>query len=158
MRLPRDEAFALASKLYEDKTCMANSRFSPDEFANYYDTRLKAEKRLYDKFITLGGKPKEKHPLYFYVHGWDLSKKFWANSVTEKLELDDINASDISFTFGDSHVENDTPERNRLFMKDELLELIPKHGGIEGLLAYVQSQLGYAMIEAHLWNDEYVSR
>ena len=158
MRLPREEAFALAAKLYEDKTCTANIRFGADEFANYYETRLKAEERLYNKFTSLGGKPEENHPLYFYVHGWDLSKKFWADCVTEKLELDDIDACDISFTFGDSHVENDNPENNRLFMKDELMELVAEHGGIEALIAHVKGQLGYGMIEAQLWNDAYVVR
>ena len=158
MRLPRKEAFALAAKLFEDKTCTANSRFESEKFSNYYELRLRAEERLYNKFIAHGGKPQEKHPLYFYVHGWDLSKKFWADSVTERLELDNIETCDISFTFGDSYKEVNNPDKSHFFMKDELMQLIAKHGGIEELIAHVKSLLGYGMIEAQLWNDRYVVR
>ncbi|MCL1788717.1 MAG: hypothetical protein FWG38_12085 [Defluviitaleaceae bacterium] len=155
MRLPKKEAFALAAKLFEDKTCKATHRFGPDEFASYYQTRRKAEKWLHDKFVALGGKPQTKHPLYFYVHGWDGAPHFWADNITEKIALTDIEPCDISFTFGDSCGAVDNPDMHHFFMKDELTALLSTHGGIENLLAYVTQQIGYGMIEAHVWNDKY---
>jgi len=155
MRLTEKEAFALAEKLFEDKTCEATHRFGPNEFANYYQTRLKAEKWLRDKFITLGGKPQTKHPLYFYVHGWDGVPRFWAKNITERILLADIEPCDISFTFGDSCGAVDNPDMH-FFMKDELMELISTHGSIKNLLAHVTKQIGYGMIEAHLWDDKYI--
>jgi len=156
MRLPKEEAFALAEKLYEDKTCEATHRFGPDEFAKYYATRLKAEEWLYDNFVSRGGKPQTKHPLYFYVHGWDLAPRFWAENITEKIALADIEPCDISFTFGDSCGAVENPGMHHFFMKAELLELIHAHKGIVNLLQHVSQKIGYGMIEAHLWADRYV--
>ena len=154
MRLPKEEAFALAAKLNEDKTCDANDRFGPS-FAEYYETRLRAENWLYENFKGIGGKPQTKHPLYFYVYGWDLASKFWPVNITEKIPLSGIEPCDISFSIGDSC---DEKNRQLPFMKDKLYELISTHGSIEYLLAYVKSQIGYGMIEAQLWNDKYVGK
>jgi len=156
MRLPKEEAFALAAKLSEDKTCEANSRFSNASFAEYYATRLEAEKWLYNNFVKLGGKPQTKHPLYFYVHGWNLTPQFWPENITEKILLTDIEPCHISFMFDDSCGVPNNPEKYRLFMKDELMELISLHSGIGNLLEHVKQQIGHGMIEAHLWSDKYV--
>lgn len=155
-RLPKEEAFALAAELFADSNCEASHRFGPDEFPQYYETRIKAEAWLHDNFTARGGKPKTKHPLYFYVGDWDLAAKFWADCLTEKIPLDGIAVEDISFTFGDSCGAVDNPDKHYFFMLPELLELIAEHGGIEGLQKYVTDKIGYGMIEAHLWNDEYV--
>ena len=157
MRLTEKEAFSLAAKLFEDKTCEANHRFGPDEFANYYQTRLKAEKWLHDNFVAFGGKPQTKHPLYFYVHGWDGVAKFWAENITERILLADIEPCDISFTFGDSCGAVDNPDMHHFFMKDELMELVSTYDSIENLLTHITQQIGYGMIETHLWNDQYIT-
>ena len=60
MRLPKDEAFALAREMAEqNKDTTAFYRFA--DFENYYPERLKTDKLLYDRFIELGGKPAEEH-------------------------------------------------------------------------------------------------
>jgi len=156
MRLSKDEAFERAAKLFADNDCKASERFGSSQFPDYYATRIKAEKWLYDNFIKHGGKPKTAHPLYFYVHDWDLATYFWTGGVVEKISLTDIDLCDISFTFGDSCGAVDNPELHYFFMKDELIELVATHGCIENLLDYVKQEIGYGMIEAHLWNDKYV--
>jgi len=158
MRLPKEETFTLAAKLYADNDYDASRRFGSTQFADYYETRLKAEKWLYDNFVSLGGKPRTKHPLYFYVHDWDLAAKFWPGAKIVKIPLDGIESCDICFAFGDSCVDVDKLDRQRFFLKDELMELIASHGGIEKLIAYVKQEIGIGMIEAYLWNDKYVTR
>jgi len=150
--------FALATKLSEDKTCSANERFDQDKFTDYYHTRLKAEEWLLNNFTKLGGTPKEKHPLYFYVHGWDLTAQFWPENITEKILLADIDPCDISFTFGDSCGAVDNPDKHYFLLKDELLEMISTHDSIENLIKHVAEKIGYGMIEAHLWNDKYINK
>ena len=156
MRLPKAEAFTLAAKLNEDTTCSATYRFGKD-FANYYADRIRAEEWLYSNFTALGGKPQTKHPLYFYVNSCEVADDAWPAEfrLTEKILLASIDSCDITFIFGDSCERLDKPDRLPLFMKDELTALIATHGSIENLQKYVKQQIGYDMIEAHLWSDKY---
>ena len=68
-RLPKEEAFALAYTMAAespDETCL--TRFSDSHFESYYTRRMEVDKLLYDNFVALGGKPKEKHPIFFVLH------------------------------------------------------------------------------------------
>lgn len=66
MRLPKNEAFALAQKLAaQNKETTAFYRFA--DFENYYPRRLKTDALLYARFVELGGKPLEQHPLSFVL-------------------------------------------------------------------------------------------
>jgi len=158
MRLSKEDAFALADKLFQDKTCSATVRFGPDNFASYYADRVRAEEWLYDNFTARGGKPVNKHPIYFYVHGNDIADDAWPIDVrlTKKIPLADVDAADICFTFGDTCERLNKPDRMPVIFKDELLALLKQHGSIENLLAFVKEQIGYSMIEAHIWDDKYV--
>jgi len=153
MQLPKEEAFALARELYkETAVCEAYGRFSDSNFEQYYETRMRAEKWLYENFIEIGGKPQTKHPIYFYVHSWGLEDKFWETKITERIALSNIDACDISFIFGDSCGEVDRPNRKEPFMKDELMRYIAEHDNdIEKLLKTAR----HGMIEAQIWSDKY---
>lgn len=62
--LPEKEAFSLAHELaVRNPDTTAFYRFA--DFINYYSLRMSQENCLYEMFISLGGKPKEKHPLSF---------------------------------------------------------------------------------------------
>jgi hypothetical protein len=61
---------------------------------------------------------------------------------------------DVSFTFGDSCKEMDSPHRKDLFLKDTLLEHIKlNNNDVEQFLDSIKQQ--YDCIEAQLWTDKY---
>lgn len=157
-RLPKKEAFALAKKLYEENPLPGYERFGSG-FDSYYTLRMKAEKWLYEEFIAIGGKPQTTHPLYFFVHDWNVVHELWAVKITEKISLNEINIHDISFTFGDSCVMLGNPNQKPPFNKDALMEFIASNdNNIEKLLNNVEQQFGHRVIEAQIWNDKYFRR
>jgi hypothetical protein len=158
-RLPEKEAFELSDKLYKANPYDGyEQRFGPN-FEGYYHHRIKTEKWLYEEFIEIGGKPQTKHPLYFFVHVWDVAEKAWegkAVKVVEKIALSKIDICDVSFLFGDSMAMLNNHNRSPLFLKDELLELLAKNGNnVEVLLDSINQQFGHKIIEAQIWNDNY---
>ena len=159
MRLSKEEAFELSDKLYKENPYDGyEQRFGPN-FEKYYNHRLKTEKWLYEEFTKIGGKPQEKHPLYFFVHNWDVAEKAWegkAIKVVEKIKLNEIDVCDVSFLFGDSMAMLDNPNKGSLFLKDKLSELLAENeNNIEMLLDSVNQRTGQRIIEAHIWNDKY---
>lgn len=66
--LSKEEAFLLASEMAtKNPNTTAFWRFA--DFENYYPLRIKKDARLYELFISLGGKPKVQHPLSFVLQG-----------------------------------------------------------------------------------------
>lgn len=66
MRLPKEDAFAMAKKMaaaHPETT--AFYRFA--DFENYYDLRLRQDEFLYSRFVEFGGEPDENHPLSFVI-------------------------------------------------------------------------------------------
>ena len=154
-RLPEKEAFELAKKLYEENPCDAYKRFS-SAFEFYYPERMAAEKWLYEKFIEICGKPQTMHPIYFYVHGWDMVQKFWGDNETIKIPLNEIDKCDISFTVGDSCGEIKKHGTIEIFLKDELLKHISScDNDVEKYIESIKHRIGYGMVEAQIWNDKY---
>lgn len=151
-RLPKSEAFILAKELSKKNKGTAFGRL--DDFANYYPRRIITEEWLYNHFVSLGGEPSSKHPLYFVLQGSDYLNDWFGNGKTTKLLLDDIDSKHISFTFGDSMAKFDKPEMRDPFLKDTLYNLINKHDGdIDKFLDSIKNQ--YTYIEVQLWKDEY---
>jgi len=166
-QLPLKEALEVANKLFErnKNSGWMVERFGQD-FEAYYKYRIEIEKYLYEKFIELGGKPKTAHPLYFYVHRWSGVEDAWLNNETHKIALSEIDASDISFTLGDTCVETDDDYCNQTmnrpgfgiepFLKGNFLEVLSlNNNDVEKLIQNVEQQIGYGMIEAQIWNDKY---
>lgn len=152
MRLPRDEAFALAGELArQNQETTAFYRFA--DFDNYYPERLRTDELLYARFTELGGRPVERHPLSFVLQGSEYLNGWFGNGTVTKIPLSTIPESDISFTYGDSM--SSLKKRGSLIMrtKGQLLgEMAAFSGGIEGFLPYVETEYHY--IEVQLWNDE----
>ena len=150
-RLPKSEAFALAEELSVKNKGISFGRFT--DFKNYYPRRIRTEEWLYDCFITLGGEPATRHPLYFVLHGSDYLNKWFDNGKTTKLLLDSIDSKYISFTFGDSAAKMDKPERKLPFTKETLFRIIDDYNGtINEYIDEIAKQWGY--IEVQLWNDD----
>ncbi len=86
MRLPKNQAFEKAKELSkQNPETTAFYRFT--DFENYYPRRLKADEIIYNKFIMLGGKPKEKHPLSFVLHDNEYLNTWFGNGTVTKILL-----------------------------------------------------------------------
>lgn len=152
-QLSEKEAYTLAKRLYEESPCRAHNRFGPN-FEWYYNHRLKTEKWLYERFIAIGGKPHTTNPFYFALHNWEKSHAYFNFGKIIKIGLKDIDICDVSFTFGDSCKEMDSPNRKEPFLKDKLLEFISLNdNNVEKFLENIKQQ--YDCIEAQLWTDKY---
>ncbi|MDE6293386.1 MAG: hypothetical protein K2L88_02045, partial [Clostridiales bacterium] len=89
MRLPKEQAFDLARKMaIDNKDTTAFYRFA--DFENYYPERLKTDELLYNRFIELGGKPKQQHPLSFVLQGSDFLDRWFDGGIVTKIPLDII--------------------------------------------------------------------
>jgi len=156
-RLPQKEAFEMAAKLYaERQDCDAFNKFG-SSFRGYYLERIETEKIMHEKFIALGGNPQTVHPIYFFVHSSKAFDRFYANRVTETIALSEIDSSDICFIIGDSFGKiGENNEAKEPFMKERLMELIAENDNdLDKFLASVKREIGYAIVEALVWNDKY---
>jgi hypothetical protein len=152
-RLSETEAYQKAKELAEKYHDTAFGRFA--DFNQYYPMRICTEKWLYDQFIKLGGQPATEHPLYFVLHKSKYLDKWFSNGEITKLSINDIDTKHISFTFGDSMATMDKPERQDLFLKEDLLKYLEGYNGnINQLLESIRER--YTYIEAQLWNDIYI--
>lgn len=154
MRLPKEEAFELASAFAESHPeTTAFYRFA--DFENYYLLRKEQDKYLYSQFIELGGKPEEKHPLSFVIEGSEYLSDWFGNGIESRLCLGDIQPCHISFTIGDSGAEYQKYGNVRLLTMEELKEQFLKYGNnMDALL----KASGRHYIEVQLWSDQYISK
>jgi len=152
-RLSETEAYQKAKDLAEKNQDTAFGRFA--DFHNYYSRRIRTEKWLYGQFIQLGGQPATEHPLYFILHGSKFLDDWFSNGKITKLSINNIDTRHISFTFGDSMAKMDKPEREDLFLKEDLFKYLNDYNGnINQFLDSIKEQ--YIYIEAQLWNDTYI--
>ena len=155
-RLPKEEAFALAYNMAAnnpDGTYLA--RFSPTHFESYYTRRMEVDKLLYDNFVSLGGKPKEQHPIFFVLHH-SATLEDWVGkwSFIGKVRLMDVPPEFISFTLDDSMVSFKKNGRLTMYTKETLLRILGEYSGtIEDFMDELTAQ--YYCIEAQIWDDEY---
>lgn len=156
-RLPKKEAFSLARKMAdENPDTTAFYRFA--DFHNYYPLRMKTDEYLFDLFVSLGGKPKEQHPLSFVLQGSEYLNNWFGNGAVNKIMLKNIPSEFISFTLGDSMsiFKKDgpqTPDRHgelTMYTKEMLSDIIT-----DGFLSDAKNKYHY--IEAQLWNDDFTT-
>lgn len=154
MRLPKDEAFALAEKLAkENKGSTAFWRFA--DFEVYYPERLATDKLLYERFVTMGGKPLEKHPLSFVLQGSEYLDNWFDNGIVTKIPLSKIASEHISFILGDSMSTLKRNSNLKMLSKEELLQKVQEYRGtLEEFMEEIREKHGY--IEVQLWTDEYI--
>ena len=171
-RLPKEEAFTLAYKM-ADEMAVANTeanchyRFKKglNGFESYYPRRMKTDEYLYDMFTSLGGKPKEKHPLSFVLQGCDWLDGWFGNGLVYKIKLNTIPSEYISFTLGDSMVkllQNDGVRVDEIqhgkltmYTKEMLLSAINDYDGtVDDYMDYISNK--YKYIEVQLWNDDFI--
>ena len=132
-------------------------------FESYYPRRMMTDKYLYNMFTSLGGKPKEKHPLSFVLQGSEFLDNWFGNGLVFKIKLSSIPSDCISFTLGDSGeatkkngVMVQEIQHNKLTMynKKMLLEVIEAYNGtLDNFMNEIVNK--YKYIEVQLWNDYY---
>ena len=77
-------------------------RFIALQISNYYPQGSKPIGSYMNLFVSLGGKPKERHPLSFVLQGSDYLNSWFDNGITTKIPLKDLPSEFVSFTYGDS--------------------------------------------------------
>jgi len=152
-RLPKDEAFSLAYKMAAGNPENTSfSRFS--NFEKYYHSRMNVDERLYSQFISLGGKPKEKHPIFFVLHESKSLEKWIEKYIAKTILLKDIPSEYISFTLDDSMVSLRRDGKLTMYTKEALFHILQEYNGsIDDYLTELTKK--YYCIEAQLWNDDY---
>lgn len=151
MRLPKDEAFALAREMAErhpDTT--AFYRFA--DFERYYPRRLETDRLLRERFLRLGGRPVQEHPLSFVLQGSDYLADWFDHGPVTRFTLDRVPAEAVSFTLGDSMAVLEREGALIMLTKDMLLGAIAGFDGSpEAFLAEAAGRYHY--IEAQVWDD-----
>lgn len=154
VKLPKDEAFALAGEMAaQNAGSTAFWRFA--DFENYYTLRMRQDDYLYHAFLSMGGKPIEKHPLSFVLQGSEYLNNWFDKGTITKLLFKDIASEHISFTYGDSGATLERTGKVTLITKDMLMKSITDYPGtIDEYMEEIVKEHYY--IEVQLWNDEYV--
>jgi len=153
MRLPKEEAFAMASQMAaSNKNTTAFYRFA--NFENYYPRRLETDKLLYDTFVSLGGKPQTEHPLSFVLQGSDYLYKWFDKGYVTKIPLKMIPSEFVSFTYGDSMSSLKRNGKIQMVTKEMLIETLRSYeGSLDDYMNEITER--YFYIEVQLWNDDY---
>ena len=151
MRLPKDEAFALARELAEqNRDTTAFYRFA--DFEHYYPERLRTDALLHARFIELGGVPVQEHPLSFVLQGSDYLDGWFDHGTVTMIPLRRVPDGAVSFTLGDSMASLKRNGGLTMLTKGMLLQAIEGfHGVPEAFLADAVKQYHY--IEAQVWDD-----
>jgi hypothetical protein len=154
MRLPKKEAFALAYTMAaQNPDTTAFYRFA--DFQNYYPQRLETDRKLYESFVSLGGKPKERHPLSFVLQGSDYLNSWFDNGITTKIPLKDLPSEFVSFTYGDSVSTYKRKGTVEIFTKEKLISSIESYSGtLDDFMRDIEEKYHY--IEVQIWNDEII--
>ncbi len=151
MRLPREEAFWLAQEIAE-KTPGIRALYRFADIENYYALRSQTETLLYEKFLQMGGKPKERYPLYFVLQGSDHLDESFGKGRVFRLPLEAVSSDVVSFSIGDSCAQVAKDGDIRMLSKEQLLSGLAQYDG--NTAAYQRDVLGeYNYMEVQLWDD-----
>ena len=113
----------------------------------------KQDEYLYSRFVEIGGRPEEKHPLSFVIEGSDYLYDWFDQGIISRLRLNDILPCHVSFTIGDSGAEYQKSGKIDLLTTDELKKQMLDPGN--DFDNYMNS-LNKRYIEAQLWSDKYI--
>lgn len=151
MRLPREEAFALAKALADaHPETTAFYRFA--DFANYYPRRLVTDRAMLGRFLALGGRPKSEHPLSFVLGSSDYLHQWFGSGKVLRLPLSAVPGDLLTFTLGDSMSTLTRDGELTLLTLPMLEAAMAQHPeGAKGWLRDAQKTHTY--IEAQLWGD-----
>lgn len=151
MRLPREQAFALAKELADaHPETTAFYRFA--DFENYYPRRLETDRLMLEIFRELGGSPRNDHPLSFVLGSSDYLHQWFGSGRILRFPLSAVPRDVISFTIGDSMSSLAKQGHLNILTLPMLEEEARKHiGGAQGWLRDVLKEHHY--VEVQVWGD-----
>ena len=125
------------------------NRFSDPQ---YLTKRFEVEKKLRLGFISKGGKPELNCPIYFFLGNNDRFEEHQSN-IGYRINLKDVPADAVSFTYGDSMFSMCPNYRAKLNDKyqSELCSQIYRLEELEFLFAAIKEQTVKFHIECQLW-------
>ena len=154
-----EEANRVLKEIAEKKPDVQCAKRKPEymQMRTYYENILRTE------FQKKGGLIQRKVPHYMVIENSPWLNTWYENSAFIKIPIEEFDLRTVSFTYGDSHPTfsdrvNDGKEyRKKLYMYDEILEVIAKYGlpqdwnddGRFGPERYV---------EAHIWSDDVIGK
>ena len=151
MRLPKEEAFAMAKKWR--RRIQKLRRFIVLLILKIIMICGCGKMNFCIRVLwSWGGEPEENHPLSFVIEGSDYLRDWFGNGTQTKLFLRDIDARHISFTLGDS---------GAMFQKNGFVELLTlgdlknRLGEFEGNFDDFLKASGCHYVEVQLWSDKY---
>lgn len=146
--LDSNEAEQLLNQFRKNDSFFAGKR---DD--QYMEIRSGIEKRLREKFVSLGGKPIRQFPHYFTLGKADWLKSWYPEPCYIKLRLSEIDPRFISFTYGDTfpafRYKHNNPTKGQVFTIDNIGNVINQYGlpqkvnpdGKKGPIRYIEAQL-----------------
>lgn len=165
--------FLSLTKLDYNEACVIADRLKPNSgrafrrfnnFEWYFKERLITEDWLFNEFISKGGQPKTRHPIYFVLgESPHLEEAYGASYSSVKVALDDIDPLEISFTYPDSMatrfiageteaVHYNSQYHGKLFTKQGIFDVINKCGMPGEEWRTDPTRRFDYFIEAQVWN------
>lgn len=151
MRLPREEAFALAKQLADaHPETTAFYRFA--DFENYYPRRLRTDVLLLEMFQKLGGRAQYNHPLSFVLGSSEYLHQWFGSGKILRIPLSAVAGDAVSFTVGDSMSTLSKEGSLQMFTLPMLKAAVRSH--LEGAQGWFRETLqGHQYIEAQVWGE-----
>ena len=158
-----DLELAEANKILEKFRRERPDSYCARRSAEYMSNRMYYENILREEFQKKGGKMERKVPHYMVIEPCEWLSSWYENSSYIKIPIQEFDLQTLSFTYGDSHPTfsdkvNDGKEyRKKLYMYDEILEIMDKYGLPQNWNAH--GAFGpERYIEVHIWSDETINR
>lgn len=128
-----------------------------NQFNDYISRRLETEKWLYSAFLEAGGYPASIHPFYFILgENQQLKYDFGANAKALQLDTKLIHNNHISFTLGDSIGIYFSSASNKIYLLDQLEDLLSDPEFIQWQMKPLR--LYHQYVEAQLWDKRYLNK
>jgi hypothetical protein len=150
--MPKEDAFILANAIAaKHPNIKTFSRFH--NFEHYYTLRMDIEELLYNTFVSLGGKPKEQHPVYFVLHDSKTLANYQGDSTFYEIKVANISSDDISFIIDDSMVAYKRDKKFTMYTKETLQAYMKSYTGTIDEYVRKLNEKFYC-IEVQIWSDD----
>lgn len=145
----------------------AAGKFRNPDIDGFLKKRYDRDSLLREMFIKRGGKPECAAPIYMMLGEHRQWESAYENPAVIKIPFDEVDPLTVSFTYGDSFAVldpslfGDEEYWNKVYFKDEILQIIDRYGfpphveydfkrGIYPTDKNINHHLKY--VEAHVWS------
>jgi len=125
--LPEEQAEKILTQIRK-----GGNRFASQRASDYLEVRRGLEARVRELFIAKGGKPALSRPHYMILGECAWLLDWYVEGREVRIPLADVPASCLSFTYGDTfpamRIQDGKPYRGKVFVVDELTEVVRLYG------------------------------